>query len=250
MLNLSRLSGPLAARAVGRSTSARRDGPRDGARARRCSCSTNRCPISTPNCACRCAPKSRRCIRRLKNTVIYVTHDQIEAMTMADRIVVMNAGRIEQIGAPLELYDRPANRFVAGFLGSPSMSFIPGVLERGDGRARLRAADGVFLPVGDTQAASGQRVEIGIRPEHYLVVDESGGFPFKVGGGRADGRRDPCLRDDCGRCRAMRLSRARRRDAGPKAASRCRSGACPCLRRRLRHKTVSAAAVGDRRDAL
>ena len=159
----------------------------------------------------------------LKTTIVYVTHDQIEAMTMADRIVVMNAGRVEQIGAPLELYDRPDNRFVAGFLGSPSMSFIPGVLERGDGRARLRAADGVFLPVGDTQAASGQRVEIGIRPEHYLVVDENGGLPVQGRGGRADGRGDPCLRDDRGRRGAMRLSRARRRDAGPKAASRRRS---------------------------
>ena len=63
----------------------------------------------------------------LKTTIVYVTHDQIEAMTMADRIVVMNAGRMEQIGGPLELYDRPDNRFVARFLGSPSMSFIPGV---------------------------------------------------------------------------------------------------------------------------
>ena len=116
----------------------------------------------------------------LKTTIVYVTHDQIEAMTMADRIVVMNAGRVEQIGAPLELYDRPVNKFVAGFLGSPSMSFIPGVLERGDGRTRLRAADSVFLPVGETQAASGQRVEIGVRPEHYRIVGENGGFPFKV----------------------------------------------------------------------
>ena len=115
----------------------------------------------------------------LKTTIVYVTHDQIEAMTMADRIVVMNAGRVEQVGAPLALYDRPVNRFVAGFLGSPSMSFIPGILERGDGPARVRASDGVFLPVGETRAASGQRVEIGIRPEHYRVIGE-GGFPFKV----------------------------------------------------------------------
>ncbi len=78
----------------------------------------------------------------LKTTIVYVTHDQIEAMTMADRIVVMNAGRIEQIGAPLELYDHPANRFVASFLGSPSMSFLAGVVERGDGPPRLRAGDG------------------------------------------------------------------------------------------------------------
>ncbi|WP_158817845.1 ABC transporter ATP-binding protein [Methylocapsa sp. S129] len=116
----------------------------------------------------------------LKTTVVYVTHDQIEAMTMADRIVVMNAGRVEQIGAPLALYDRPVNRFVAGFLGSPAMSFIPGILERGDGPARLRTQAGAVLPVGETAAASGQAVEIGIRPEHYRLCGEDAGFPFQV----------------------------------------------------------------------
>ncbi len=118
--------------------------------------------------------------QQLKTTIIYVTHDQIEAMTMADRIVVMNGGRIEQVGSPLELYDRPANRFVASFLGSPSMSFIAGTLERGDGSARVRTSDGTLLPVGETSARSGQAVEIGIRPEHYRLTAEGGpeGFPF------------------------------------------------------------------------
>jgi multiple sugar transport system ATP-binding protein len=116
----------------------------------------------------------------VKTTVIYVTHDQIEAMTMADRIVVMNSGRIEQIGAPLDLYDRPGNRFVAGFLGSPAMTFIPGVIERGDGRSKLRTKSGLVLPVGETSAAPGQSVEIGIRPEHYRLRSEGEGIPFEV----------------------------------------------------------------------
>ena len=118
--------------------------------------------------------------QQLRTTVVYVTHDQIEAMTMADRIVVMNAGRIEQVGSPLELYDRPANRFVAGFLGSPSMSFIPGVIEHGEGSARLRTPDGTCLPVGRTGAAPGQAAEIGIRPEHFRFAAEGDpeNFPF------------------------------------------------------------------------
>jgi multiple sugar transport system ATP-binding protein len=113
-------------------------------------------------------------------TVVYVTHDQIEAMTMADRIVVMNAGRIEQIGAPLELYDRPDNRFVAGFLGSPAMTFIPGVVERGDGALRVRTKAGFALPVGGTSAASGQTVAIGVRPEHFRLSAGDEGFAFKA----------------------------------------------------------------------
>ena len=104
--------------------------------------------------------------QRLKTTSIYVTHDQIEAMTMADQIVVMHDGRVEQIGAPLELYDRPANRFVAGFIGSPAMNFIDGnVIER---PARLRGA-GRRAPAA--RAAPGGptagRVVYGIRPEHF-----------------------------------------------------------------------------------
>ena len=118
--------------------------------------------------------------QQLKTTIIYVTHDQIEAMTMADRIVVMNAGHIEQVGSPLELYDRPANRFVAGFLGSPSMGFIAGTVEGRDGAARVRAPDGTSLPVGATTAEPGQAVEIGVRPEHYRLAAEGDpeAFPF------------------------------------------------------------------------
>jgi ABC-type sugar transport system ATPase subunit len=81
--------------------------------------------------------------QRLKTTTVYVTHDQIEAMTMADQIVVMQGGRIEQVGAPLELYDRPANTFVAGFIGSPAMNMLPGVVK--GGKAVLD--DGAVLPL-------------------------------------------------------------------------------------------------------
>jgi multiple sugar transport system ATP-binding protein len=116
----------------------------------------------------------------LKTTIVYVTHDQIEAMTMADRIVVMNAGRIEQVGSPLELYDFPRNRFVASFLGSPSMSLIPGIVERGDGAPALRTKAGVTLPAGASSAASGQEVEIGIRPEHFRLGGDGEGFPLHV----------------------------------------------------------------------
>jgi multiple sugar transport system ATP-binding protein len=111
--------------------------------------------------------------QRLNNTVIYVTHDQIEAMTMADRIVVMNAGRIEQVGRPLELYDRPANLFVAGFLGSPSMNFVEGELQRNaQGRASLELAGGgaIALPPRDLPAAAGAKITLGIRPEHIEMA--------------------------------------------------------------------------------
>src|SRR5688572_9924210 len=83
--------------------------------------------------------------QRLKTTSIYVTHDQIEAMTMGDKIVVMRDGRIEQTGNPLELYDTPANQFVAGFIGSPAMNFLPGVLRVSGGAAKVELADGTQL---------------------------------------------------------------------------------------------------------
>lgn len=118
--------------------------------------------------------------QQLKTTMVYVTHDQIEAMTMADRIVVMNGGRIEQSGSPLELYDKPVNKFVAGFLGSPAMTFIPGTLERGDGVPKVRTADNAIIQVGDTTATSGQPVEIGIRPEHYRLAPDGRGFTYNV----------------------------------------------------------------------
>ncbi|MFN3577049.1 MAG: ABC transporter ATP-binding protein [Tabrizicola sp.] len=97
--------------------------------------------------------------RDLKATMIYVTHDQVEAMTMADKIVVLNAGRIEQVGAPMDLYHRPASEFVAGFIGAPSMNFL--TVDLREGRAML---DG--RPLG---AAPGGTVKLGIRPEHLVL---------------------------------------------------------------------------------
>jgi multiple sugar transport system ATP-binding protein len=118
--------------------------------------------------------------QRLKTTSIYVTHDQIEAMTLADRIVVMNEGRIEQIGSPLELYDRPANMFVAGFIGSPAMNFISGVLRRDGGAPTVVAEDGTRLPLpGGAGGGDGQPVVYGVRPEH-LALAGNGGVAAKV----------------------------------------------------------------------
>ncbi len=113
--------------------------------------------------------------QRLKTTSIYVTHDQIEAMTMADQIVVMHDGRIEQTGTPLELYDHPANQFVAGFIGSPSMNFISGTQQGG----AMVTASGARLPVAAAQAAhDGRAMVYGIRPEHLDIADD--GFEAEV----------------------------------------------------------------------
>jgi multiple sugar transport system ATP-binding protein len=114
--------------------------------------------------------------QRLKTTSIYVTHDQIEALTMADRIVVMQGGHVEQVGAPLDLYDHPANLFVAGFIGSPSMNFINARIDRQNGAVVAVTGDGSRLPLpADVGGADGQEVVYGIRPEHLaLVSDEQG----------------------------------------------------------------------------
>jgi multiple sugar transport system ATP-binding protein len=107
--------------------------------------------------------------QQLGSTIVYVTHDQIEAMTMADRIVVMNAGRIEQVGRPLELYDFPANRFVASFIGSPAMSFLSGAYVRGGHGPAVRLADGTALPAPAVEAPDGALVDVGVRPENYRL---------------------------------------------------------------------------------
>jgi len=107
--------------------------------------------------------------QELKTTMIYVTHDQVEAMTLAHRIVVLNSGRIEQVGTPMELYHRPVNRFVAGFIGSPKMNFIDGTLDKAaEGLARVTLADGSAVAVAADAAglAPGARVSVGLRPEH------------------------------------------------------------------------------------
>ena len=116
--------------------------------------------------------------RDLGATMIYVTHDQVEAMTLGDRIVVMNVGRVQQVDTPLALYDRPANRFVAGFIGSPAMNFIPGVAEEtpeprqvafvaADGSARVRM-------LGVAQSVAGRGVVMGVRPEDIEVSPAAG----------------------------------------------------------------------------
>ena len=107
--------------------------------------------------------------QRLTTTSIYVTHDQIEAMTMADKIVVMNAGKTEQIGSPLELYDNPANLFVAGFIGSPAMNFLNGKLVRSGTGMQVQMADGLMLPAPNSAALEGREVVVGVRPEHLPV---------------------------------------------------------------------------------
>ena len=108
----------------------------------------------------------------LKTTSIYVTHDQVEAMTMANRIVVMRDGVVEQVGAPLDLYDCPASIFVAGFIGSPTMNFVDGIVEAGrPNKARL--ANGALVSAADgPQLAHGQSVTIGMRPEHLFFSNE------------------------------------------------------------------------------
>ncbi|HEX6252521.1 MAG TPA: sn-glycerol-3-phosphate ABC transporter ATP-binding protein UgpC [Gemmatimonadaceae bacterium] len=114
--------------------------------------------------------------RELKATMIYVTHDQTEAMTMGDRIVVMSDGRVQQIGEPLELYRRPANAFVAGFIGSPAMNLFPGTLVQGDGAPSFQGADdglSLRLPMHAAtvaRAVMGRDILLGVRPEHLSVV--------------------------------------------------------------------------------
>ena len=117
---------------------------------------------------------------RLKTTSIYVTHDQIEAMTMGDQIVVMRDGRIEQTGSPLDLYDRPANQFVAGFIGSPAMNFLPGTLRRAGSTAHIQLNDGTQLEApARTGGTDGQPIIFGTRPEHLTLAD-AGGIAARV----------------------------------------------------------------------
>ena len=113
--------------------------------------------------------------QRLSTTTIYVTHDQIEAMTLSDRVVVMNGGHIEQVGPPLELYDNPQTLFVAAFIGSPQMNFFEGgVTEAG----RLRLPEGLELDAGQSVAAPGRQVTLGVRPEHLELAET--GWPAEA----------------------------------------------------------------------
>ncbi len=139
-------------------------------------------PLSNLDAKLRVAMRSeiKELHQRLKTTSIYVTHDQIEAMTMGDQIVVMRDGRIEQTGSPLDLYDMPANQFVAGFIGSPAMNFLPGKLVVDGQQCQVELQDGLRLPLPRPLAGqNGQPVIFGTRPEHLTLVD-SGGITARV----------------------------------------------------------------------
>jgi lactose/L-arabinose transport system ATP-binding protein len=119
--------------------------------------------------------------KKLATTMVYVTHDQVEAMTLADKIVVLRSGIVEQVGAPLELYDDPANLFVAGFIGSPKMNFFKGVIEGGDGSplsARLTDFGHAVIPLAlNGKVTPGTNVTVGIRPEHF---DDTGSASLQM----------------------------------------------------------------------
>jgi sn-glycerol 3-phosphate transport system ATP-binding protein len=116
--------------------------------------------------------------RNLKTTSVFVTHDQVEAMTLADRMIVMNAGRVEQVGRPIEVYDDPATLFVAGFIGSPAMNLLAGRFDAASGSVQV--ADGVSVPLpGALRSAAKPGVTVGVRPEH-LERNPQGLFRFSV----------------------------------------------------------------------
>jgi multiple sugar transport system ATP-binding protein len=123
--------------------------------------------------------------QRLKTTIVYVTHDQVEAMTMGNRIAVMSEGRLQQVGTPQELYDFPVNRFVAGFIGSPSMNFIDVDLQGSNGTAQL-AGPGITIPLPDRYremvASVGRTLVAGVRPEHFELGKEADGATASVAG--------------------------------------------------------------------
>jgi sn-glycerol 3-phosphate transport system ATP-binding protein len=120
----------------------------------------------------------KRLHQSIRTTSVYVTHDQVEAMTLGDRLIVMNAGRAEQIGAPIDVYERPATTFVAGFIGSPAMNMLPARLAAD---ARSVELDGVRLAVSAPSQHAGQEVTLGIRPEHVaLGQGQAGAFPLSV----------------------------------------------------------------------
>ncbi|HKX43124.1 MAG TPA: sn-glycerol-3-phosphate ABC transporter ATP-binding protein UgpC [Burkholderiaceae bacterium] len=118
--------------------------------------------------------------QRLKTTTVYVTHDQIEAMTMADRIVVMHDGIVEQIGTPLELFDRPGNLFVAQFIGSPAMNVVPGTLRRNGGAPQVDAVGARWPAPPSVAGSDGQAVHYGIRPTDLRLAANGSGIPAQV----------------------------------------------------------------------
>ncbi|MFA6264967.1 MAG: sn-glycerol-3-phosphate ABC transporter ATP-binding protein UgpC [Pseudolabrys sp.] len=174
----------------------------------------------------------KRVHQKVKTTTVYVTHDQVEAMTLADRVVVMNAGKIEQIGTPNDLYHHPATRFVAGFIGSPAMNFVPGTLEGNGAALRIRLSDKLSFDVPESRTArykphAGKPVLFGLRPEHItetrgtengvgqvfateLDVVEPMGMEtmvyFRVDGTEICGRVEPTMAKDGGETMELRAN--------------------------------------------
>ncbi len=118
--------------------------------------------------------------RKLGTTTVYVTHDQLEAMTMADRIVIMNGGKIAQAGPPLELYDHPVNRFVACFLGSPQMTIFTGRHSRLENGSAIITDDGLSLTIPELDLPNGQVLDIGIRPESFELGNPAQDIPMMI----------------------------------------------------------------------
>jgi multiple sugar transport system ATP-binding protein len=142
-------------------------------------------PLSNLDAALRVQTRAEisRLHKRLGATMVYVTHDQIEAMTMADRIAVLNSGQVEQFGTPVELFQRPANKFVATFIGSPRMNIYPGrIVARTDAGSELavRGFGTLTLRVDDGGLAVGAAVEIGIRPQHLRLGTEPSGAMLHI----------------------------------------------------------------------
>jgi multiple sugar transport system ATP-binding protein len=145
-------------------------------------------PLSNLDAALRVSMRAElsRLHQQLKTTMVYVTHDQVEAMTMADRLVILDAGHIEQVGPPLEVYHRPRTAFAAGFLGSPRMNFLRGELAAASATGvTVKLADGTTVAAGvnGEGAKAGQSVTLGIRPEHLRVIAAKG--PYRDGAGTA-----------------------------------------------------------------
>jgi multiple sugar transport system ATP-binding protein len=161
----------------------------------------------------------KRVHQKVRTTTVYVTHDQVEAMTLADRVVVMNRGRIEQIGAPNDLYHAPATRFVAGFIGSPAMNLLPCRLQEADGALRVRLSDDIVLPVPPSHAGryrgyvGRDGLTFGLRPATRL-------YRCRGRGHRADGHGDDGV---------LPRQRARRLRPGEPQCRRARGRAhAPC----------------------
>jgi sn-glycerol 3-phosphate transport system ATP-binding protein len=128
-------------------------------------------PLSNLDAKLRVAMRAeiKRLQRRLGVTSLFVTHDQVEAMTLGDRLVVMHEGRAAQIASPMEIFERPADTYVAGFIGSPAMNFLPATITEDGKAARLADGNILALPPGQYAAQPGQKVTLGIRPEHISL---------------------------------------------------------------------------------